>query len=155
MTGLKWGPGSSPSLNSALPCESPANITSTPWQRHNTPCVTPDSFSHTLHSLSPFYASSLVPPLPLSLSPSLSVSLSLLHSPMEVKPGVPLVMKGTVLTSMTFFSCLARHQTPTLRGHSTLQTAGLAANPVADRTLLLDLDSRTDKRERTLVPNHN
>jgi len=46
------------------------------------------------------------------LSVSFSLSLSLGVCGEVHRAGVPLSLKETALTSMTFFSCLARHHTP-------------------------------------------
>lgn len=69
--------------------------------------------------------------LPLSLSLSCFFSLSLAYKGMGCHS-----LKGTALTSMAFFSCLARHQTPAQARPLAPQTAGLSGNPRLDQNKL-------------------
>lgn len=93
-----------------------------PFLSHTSPLIILPLFVSLSLSLSCSYFLSLAS-LPLSLLFSLGVSLPGVVS----VAGVLLFLTATALTSMTFFSCLVRHQTPALREATLLHRRRAAA----------------------------
>ena len=81
--------------------------------------------------------------LGISLSPALPISIMWYQ-----RTRVPLSLTATALTSMTFFSCSVRHQTPVLREATVLHRHRAAAKSRRGMQQHLDRPERDKKRVR-------